>query len=246
MPFLLYFEFLQVAEALFLKHLLTGFGRLGWWVHLAAHLPELIRHDWHCQQERQHVSNSLAGFQACETEKVGEDEQCGDVEQASAACGEQIGGEWFVDGLHHHVAQHDEWGEAESEKLPTQGGGADFHNLRIASEQGNHLFRESESANRYDKQKQGSCFHREPEASDHTVVELGTVAETAERLVAMSQSDDGCVDDEGDADNNRQASYGCVAESACHQVHRQRGDAADTLTGERWRAAREYGFQVDG
>ena len=76
-------------------------------------------------------------------------------------------------------------------------------------------------ANKIDAEKEGFLY---------APIEFGTVAESAERLESLSQTDDHRIGEEGDAGNDAHARNGCIAKRTCCHIEHQRSNTAQSLS----------------
>ena len=100
----------------------------------------------------------------------------------------------------------------------------------IATEQADDGLGENKACQRTYREKYCTAFDTEIEGFLHSLVQMGAIAETAERLEALSQSDDDSISEKRDARNDTHASNGSISVgSGCH-VEQDGGYTAQSLS----------------
>lgn len=88
--------------------------------------------------------------------------------------------------LHHHVSHHHETACREDYHLIAQRRNAYGYHVGVVAEQGYRLLAEDDKYKRPEQQKCSANLRAEPKALLHPIVELGTEAEAAHRLEALT------------------------------------------------------------
>ena len=159
-----------------------------------------------------------------------EDENERNEEQTATCCCHDIRTYGLADGLHQHICQHDGGYQREADYLPLQGNGTHGYHAGIITEEFDDRLGEKEAENGTNRQKYRAAFDAEKECLLHTLVQLGSITETAERLEPLTQSDDHGIGEERDSRHDTHTRNGCISVGSCCYIQHQRGDASQALS----------------
>ena len=81
-----------------------------------------------------------------------------------------------------------------------------------------------------DAEENRATSDAEKEGFLYAPIEFGAVAESAERLESLTQTDDHRIGKEGDAGNDAHARNGCIAKRTCCHIEHQRSDTSQSLS----------------
>ena len=125
--------------------------------------------------------------------------------QSLTRCGKYVGTYCLSACLHHHVSHHHEAAYREDYHLIAQRWYAYGYHVGVVAEQGYCLLADDDEYERPEEQKRRTNLRAEPETLLHPIVELGSVAEAAHRLKALS---DAYNDAEDEHTNTRDDAHG--------------------------------------
>ena len=117
-----------------------------------------------------------------------EDENERNEEQTATCCSHDIRTYRLADGLSQHIRQHDGSNQRKADYLPLQGNRTHCYHAGIITEEFDDRLGEKEAENGTNRQKYRAAFDAEKESLLHAIVQLGSIAETAERLETLPQS----------------------------------------------------------
>ena len=199
------------------------------YLYVFSHFPESAEHNRNGYAEAQHVAARLTYNYSGETEKVWKNNNERNEEQSLSCSRKNVCTQGLARGLKHHVSDHSESVERIACQLPAQCRGANPYHIRVVTEYADSVVTEKYTCERKHKKEQCAHFHGKGKTFAQTRIKPRTIAESAERLESLPQTEDCRHDEHCDAAYDRHGRNGCIAVFTRRNIQHHHGNARKSL-----------------